>query len=396
MKVCIVGTGMDGRDTLTKEAENAVISADILIGAERMLEPFMQSGKELFISYKPAEIAGKIRECGCGTAAVLMSGDCGFFSGAKKLLPLLKEHDISVFPGISSAVYFCGRLGISYENMKFVSLHGRAANIAVNVRMNERCFFLLGGGTSASAVCERLCSFGLPDVTVHIGADLGSENERILSGTASGLAWTDIAGLAVMIVENRAYLRHIPSAIGDDEFTRGEIPMTKSEVRCIAVSKLNICADSVVWDIGCGTGSVSVEAAFRCPDGQVLAFDKKPEAAALTDKNAHIFGCDNITAAEGECPGILAGAPAPDKVFIGGTSGNMEAVFDCVRAKSPAADIVVTAVSLETLHEVVSCFERYGSAPEVVQAAVTRTKKVGNHTMLQAQNPVFIISGRLK
>ena len=395
MKVYIVGTGMEGRNTLTNEAESAVEEAGLLIGAERILCPFRTPGKETFVSYKPADIAQKINSSGCSCAAVLMSGDCGFFSGTKKLLPLLKAHDVTVVPGISSVSCFCSRLGISYENMKLITLHGKSSNIAVNVRLNEKCFFLLGGEITAAEVCKRLCEYGMGSVLVHIGTDLGYENEQIISGTAAELIDSTVSGLAVMITGNPDFLRHIPSAINDELFQRGEIPMTKSEVRCIAVSKLNIAADSVVWDIGCGTGSVSVESAFRCPDGRVCAFDKKPEAAGLTAKNARLFGCDNIEAAEGVCPDVLETAPVPDKVFIGGTSGNMDAVFGCIHSKNPQADIVVTAVSLETLNEAVCCFEKYGKSPEIVQIAATRTKKLGSHTMLQAQNPVFIISGRL-
>jgi precorrin-6Y C5,15-methyltransferase (decarboxylating) len=393
MKVYIVGTGMDGGNTLTNEAEKAIGEAGLLIGAERILKPFEKLGKELFVSYKPADIASKISCSDHETAAVLMSGDCGFFSGARKLLPLLKDHDVSVIAGISSVSYFCSKAGVPYEKMKFITLHGRDSSIAVNVKMNEYCFFLLGGEMSAADVCRRLCEYGLGGVKVYIGSGLASAEERIISGNAEELSEAEFPKLSVMITENKAYLRHIPSAVKDEEFTRGEIPMTKSEVRCIAVSKLDICADSVVWDIGCGTGSVSVEAAYRCPDGAVYAFDKKDEAAALTDVNSRRYGCDNVKAAVGECPVILSDISAPDKVFIGGSSGNMESIFETVRSKNPDADIVVTAVSLETLHDAVSCFEKYGNTPEVLQISVTRTKKLGSHTMLQAQNPVFIISG---
>ncbi len=396
MKVYIVGTGMDGRNTLTAEAKNAIENAGVLIGAERMLCPFSDSGKELYNTYKTSDIAQKINDCSCDTAAVLMSGDCGFFSGTRKLLPVLEGHDVTVIPGISSAVYFCSKLGLSYENMKFISLHGKSSNVAVYVRMNERCFFLLGGETTASDICKRLCDYGMDDIIVYIGTDLGYENEDIIVGKASEL--TDIAtrGLAVLITANSRYLGCLPSAIDDDRFIRSEIPMTKSEVRSIALSKLNIRNDSVVWDIGCGTGSVSVEAAFRCPDGKVFAFDQKHEAAELTLKNASHFGCDNITVSEGICPDILADAPIPDKVFIGGTSGNMSTVFDCIHAKNPEAEIVVTAVSLETLHDSTECFEKYGYSHEIIQISVTRTKRIGSHTMLQGQNPVYIISGRRK
>lgn len=395
MKVYIIGTGVNGGDSLTKETEAAIAEAELLIGAERMLSPFGHLGKELFCSYIPLDIAAKLNSCGYDCGAVLMSGDCGFFSGTKKLLPLLSGHDVKVIAGISSAVYFCGRLGISYEQMKFVTLHGHSSNIAVNVKLNQLCFFLLGGEMTAAKVCRRLCEYGMDDVKVHIGTDLGYPSERIISGSAAELTDCGADGLAVMITENKDALKHIPSAISDEVFLREKVPMTKSEVRCIAVSKLNICADSVVWDIGCGTGSVSVEAAYRCPDGKVLAFDKKAEAVELTAKNARLFGCDNIEVIEGECPQSLADVQAPSKVFIGGSSGNMDSIFAAVYEKNPKADMVVTAVSLETLQSAVSCFEQYGTAPEIIQIAVTRTEKLGSHTMLKAQNPVFIISGGL-
>ena len=167
MKVYIVGTGMNGKNTLTKKAEKAIDEAELLIGAERMLLPFQSMGKELFTSYIPQDIADKLGSCSYGTAAVLMSGDCGFFSGARKLLPLLCAHDVRVISGISSVSYFCSRLGITYEDMKFVSLHGKKSNIAVNVKLNERCFFLLGGDVTAADVCRALCSFGLSSAFVR-------------------------------------------------------------------------------------------------------------------------------------------------------------------------------------------------------------------------------------
>jgi len=395
MRVYIIGTGMDGSITLTREAEKALEKAELIIGAERLVKPFMENGREVFVSYKADEISHRLTECGYDTAAVLMSGDCGFFSGARKLLPYLGRQDVRVIPGISSLSYFCSRTGLSYENMKFISLHGRESNIAVNVKMNEYCFFLLGGDMTAADVCRRLCGYGLGDVTVHIGSDLGGADEHIHSGRAEDLCDITVSGLSVMITDNWEYISNIPSCISDGSFIRREVPMTKSEIRCIAVSKLGICSDSVVWDVGCGTGSVSVEAAYRCPDGMVYAFDKNSDGVQLTEDNARLFSCDNIRITEGICPEILADAPAPDCVFIGGSSGDMEGLFSAVYEKNTKAQIVITAVSLETVHEAGVHFKKYGMEPEAVQIAVTRAERLLGHTMMKAQNPVFIISGRL-
>ena len=127
--------------------------------------------------------------------------------------------------------------------------------------------------------------------------------------------------------------------------------------------------------------------------GTVYAFDKSAEAVDLTQQNSMSHSCDNIIVREGNCPDILADAPAPDKVFIGGSSGNMLNIFRCATNKGSSPDIAVTAVSLETLEQACRCFEASFYIYTVTQIAVTDTRKVGSHTMLTAQNPVFLIRG---
>ncbi len=392
MKIYLVGTGMDGCETLTKAARDAVDKAELLIGAARMLEPFSRLDKQTVCEYDPAKIAAVADSESVHTAAVLLSGDTGFFSGAKKLITALSGHDVEVICGISSAAYLCSRLGVGYEDMKFVTLHGREGNIAVNVRMNERCFFLLGGELDAAAVCKRLCEYGLSGVRVHIGERLGSPDERITSGLAAELTEIETQKLCVLMTEDPQALRHVPSAIADGEFLRGDIPMTKAVVRGSIVSGLMVGRDSVCWDIGCGTGSVSAELAFRCPDGKVYAFDKKPEAVELTLANARRFGCDNIFARQALCPEFPEDIPAPDKVFIGGSSGNIAEIVGAVYELNSSADITAAAVSLETLSKACEAFGAAGREYTVTQLAVTETHRIGTHTMFRAQNPVFIIS----
>ncbi len=393
MKVYLVGIGTDGRKTLTAEAARAIDEAQLLIGAERMLAPFADSGKRTVCEYRPRETAEILNSSGVDTAAVLLSGDTGFFSGAAKLRSVLAGHEVEAVCGISSAAYLCAKAGASYEDMRFISLHGRSGNIAVNVKMNERCFFLLGGDTGAKDVCRRLCEYGLADVSVHIGERLGYPDERITSGTARELCGAETDRLCAMIVVNPNCLRHVPSAISDDSFTRTEIPMTKAAVRGNIVAGLDIGRGDICWDIGCGTGSVSVEMAYRCPDGRVYSFDKKPGAVSLTAENARKFGCDNIIALEAELPALPEGTPKPDKVFIGGSSGSIEDIVSLIYGLNPLADITAAAVTVETLARAAEAFEKFGGCT-ITQLAVTDTRRVGGYTMFSAQNPVFIIRGR--
>ncbi|MCM1507175.1 MAG: precorrin-6y C5,15-methyltransferase (decarboxylating) subunit CbiE [Ruminococcus flavefaciens] len=389
MNTWIVGTGMDGVKTLTCEALEIILSADILIGAERMLEPFEHLEKPMLKEYSTERIAECIRENPKSKIAVLMSGDCGFYSGAKKLSGLLGDN-CTIICGISTPVYLCSRTGRQWEKMKFVSLHGRNGNIAVNVLQNELCFFLLGGSVTPSEVCRVLCRYGLGDVTVLVGENLGYENERITSGRADEFTEIKTSNLCAVIAENKNYIRYIPSCMEDSSFIRGKVPMTKAEIRALAVSYLNVKKDGICWDIGCGTGSVSVEMAMRCPDGMVYGFDKNDEAVNLTLENARNFSCDNITAHCCTFPDIKTeNCNVPDCVFIGGTSGKMHDIVDYILKINPSADIVITAVSLETVSECLKLFEA-----DITQIAVTRTKKIGSHTMLSAENPVFIVRRR--
>lgn len=395
-KVYVIGTGTNGAGALTVDAADAIRSAGLLIGAKRMLEMYEDTEKICVSAYQPECIAATLRGSTESCAAVLLSGDVGFFSGAKKLLPLLHDMDVTVLPGISSAAAFCAKCGISYEDMKFLSLHGNVENIAIHVHMNRYCFFLLGGEMNAAQVCQRLCDYGLSGVKVYIGSNLGYKNETISRGKSADFLDFACESLTVMIAENQEQISYIPAAISDDEFIREKIPMTKAEVRCNAVAALQISQNAVCWDIGCGTGSVSVEMAFRCPHGQVFAFDHNAAAAALTAQNARKFSCDNIRAAAGECPAILHDYPAPDAVFIGGTSGNLSEILAEIAHRNSLAKISMTAVSLETLSHALPIFEQYCDKFRIVQIAVTRTKKIGSHTMPEPQNPVWLISGGLK
>lgn len=393
-KVYIIGTGMNGREDLTAQAGEAIGNADCLIGAARMLEPFCELRKPQFTSWNSSEISDFIQASELDRFAVLMSGDCGFFSGAEGLLKQLPDSvQTEVICGISSPVYFCGKLKIPWQDIPTVNLHGEYANIARNAAMHRRCFFLLGGRTGTKEVCQRLCEYGMGNVTVHIGERLGYPQERISSGTAHEFTELETDRLSVMLTENPDAETHIRTGIPDGEFIREKVPMTKSEVRALVISKLGIRPSDTVWDIGCGTGSVSVEMALQCHCGSVFSIDIKPEAAALTRQNAVKFHCDNINVFCGSAPGDTAGFPAPDKVFAGGSGGALRGIIAAALVKNPAAAILVTAVSLETLHEATEAFSEYEIVPEITQIAVTRTHKAGSHTMLSAENPVFIIKG---
>ena len=283
MKITLIGTGPGNRNLLTIEAENAIKSADILIGAERMTELWGE-GKKVYTIYKAEEIVSKLKDTGVGSSvAVMLSGDPGFYSSAKKLFNLLdsdeafKGTDIDVIPGISSMQYFLENLHMSWENMKFVSLHGRQANIIGYIKRYPRVFALTGNGSEIKEIAEKLHYYGMDKVKIIIGERLSYPDENIILTDPLKLITEerDIDKLSVAIFLNEDAKDVSLHSLDDTEFIRGEVPMTKGEVRTISISKLKLSPDSVLYDIGAGTGSISIEASLKITDGEVYAVEKR-------------------------------------------------------------------------------------------------------------------------
>ena len=169
--------------------------------------------------------------------------------------------------------------------------------------------------------------------------------------------------------------------------------MTKQEVRAAALAKLAVGPADVLWDVGAGTGSVSVELALAAPQGQVFAVECGGEACSLIRANREKFSAWNLRLVEGRAPEALADLPAPDAVFIGGTKGGMEEIVDAVLGKNPRARICISAIAVETLSAAVTALTTRGLEASVTQIAVSRTRPAGGLHLLCANNPTFLITG---
>ena len=181
--------------------------------------------------------------------------------------------------------------------------------------------------------------------------------------------------------------------MGDEAFLRGKVPMTKEEVRAVSIARLRLTENAVVWDVGAGTGSVSVEAA-RCGNRiRVYAVEKNPEALELIRENRRRFRTDGIRIISGEAPEVLKALEPPTHLFIGGSSGNLKEILSCAIEKNGQVRIVINAISLETVKEVVEAVEEgLLNHPEITQLTVSRSRELGRYHMMTGQNPVYIIS----
>jgi len=453
--IYLIGMGPGDAGLLTAEAKECLACSDVIIGAGRMLKLCSDyKEKPFYQSYKKEEILTFLSDHPeYQRAAVVYSGDIGFYSGAKGMKQLLEERmgGCRVVPvsGISSPIYFLNRLTLPWEDVCFVSCHGQNAvvtesaeicansdggsikstavtesagicagsdgesdkgtnvtggigticgiyqgqmvSLAALIRQKRKVCAILGQRKAVSQLCCDLIGLGMKHVRVTVGERLTYSDERIVTGTVGELAGQEFDSLSVALFENSSPTQ-IPLGFGihDEEFIRGKVPMTKEEVRTLSLSKLQLKQDSILYDVGAGTGSVSIEAARACTAGFVYAIEKKKDAATLIRENQKKFQVANLTIVEGEAPDILEGLPAPTHAFIGGSGGNLPEMIRRLKSMNEQVRIVVNAVTLETVAQMQQLIKEEKLRADVIQVQIARGRAVGDYHLMSAENPVYI------
>ena len=397
--ISLIGMGSGCPESLTAQGLAALQGAGLILGAKRLLEHLPAGCTDNCKAvYKPEEILACLAAQPDTDTAVLYSGDTGFYSGAAKLLPLLRAmgYSVRVLPGLSSVQLLAAAVGRPWQDWMLVSAHGRACDPVAEVLAHPQVFFLTGGGDTPASLCAKLTAAGLGAAHALVGENLGTPDEKIHFGTAQELAGQTFASLSVLLVEHAVHPERRTPGLPDEAFIRGEVPMTKQEVRAAALAKLAVRPADTLWDVGAGTGSVSVELALAAPQGHVYAVECEPDACALIRRNREKFAAWNLSLIEGRAPAALEALPAPDAVFIGGTKGSMAAVVDTVLAKNANARICIAAIALESLSAAIAALTAHGLSAEVTQLAVSRTRPAGTLHLLTANNPIFLITGERK
>ncbi|NDO45572.1 bifunctional cobalt-precorrin-7 (C(5))-methyltransferase/cobalt-precorrin-6B (C(15))-methyltransferase [Clostridium sp. MD294] len=394
-QVTLLGIGA-GRNTLTQQAQQVLKKADCIIGAKRMIETIGDTEKNTFICYKSDEIAYFIKQnTNYNNIVVVFSGDIGYYSGAKKLYDLLENVTIKTISGVPSICYFMAKLHTDWEDAKLISTHGQYQNIIGYVLQYHKTIVLLGSAHDAANICKEICNRALTNVKVVIGENLSYETEKITEGTAEQFQNIETSLLAILYIENNNTLQKIQNiGIKDECFIRDAVPMTKREVRTIAISYMDLKQNDIVWDIGAGTGSVSIEIALQCPFGMVYAIEKKQQAITLLEKNKKKWNVYNMNIISGQAPDVLQTLPAPNKIFIGGSSGTAMQSIKIALQKNPSVEIVATAITLETIRDLEQCFSELGIEYQCTQMSVSKSETVKNYHIMKAQNTVFIFCGR--
>ena len=415
-KVTIIGAGPGNPDLLSRAALDAIDIADVVIGAHRALVGIDVPPDVVRCELvKTADIVAALTDAASWQrAVVVMTGDVGLFSGARRLVEALSgdaQVAVRVIPGISSASYLAARLARPWQNWRFASAHGVACDIVAEAERAGELFLATSGGEDPSRLSGELVQAGFGDARVTVAERLSYPDERITCATASEIAGQTFDDLNVMLIDlaggagspvgssaSRAASSRWPyasSGIPDELFIRGDVPMTKQEVRAVALAKLRLTATDTVWDVGAGTGSVSIEAALVARAGSVWAVERNAAGVRLIRENADAFGCGNVHAVPGVAPEALAKLPVPDAVFVGGSAGELPSIVEAALEKNSQVRLCVPCVTVETLTE--ACALLSGSrfkGFEACQVSAARAEAVGSHHLMRAQNPVFLVSAR--
>ncbi len=396
MNVTLIGMGSGQPENLTLQGLAALRQADLILGARRLLAVLPAGCTEnRAAAYRPDEVAELLQTSGAENAVLVYSGDTGFYSGASSMMEKLEALGVRarVLPGLSSIQLLAAALGRPWQGWNLVSAHGRTCDPVAECMQGRPTFFLTGGSEDPATLCAQLAAEGFGDVQAVVGQCLGTPEEKIFRGSVKELAAGRFNSLSVLLVEAAEVLPRRAPGLPDEAFERGDVPMTKQEVRAAVLAKLAVRPEDILWDVGAGTGSVSVELALAAPRGRVYAVECRPEGCALIKANREKFRTRNLVLVEGLAPAALSDLPAPDAVFIGGSKGNLAAIVDAALDKNPDARICVSAIALESLSAAVAALTAKGRTVQVSQIAVSRARAVGGLHLMMAQNPIYLITG---
>lgn len=396
MNVTLIGMGSGQPENLTLQGLAALRQADLILGARRLLAVLPAGCTEnRAAAYRPDEVAELLQASGAENAVLVYSGDTGFYSGASSMMEKLEALGVRarVLPGLSSIQLLAAALGRPWQGWNLVSAHGRTCDPVAECMQGRPTFFLTGGSEDPATLCAQLAAEGFGDVQGVVGQCLGTPEEKLFRGSVKELAAGRFNSLSVLLVEAVEGLPRRAPGLPDEAFERGDVPMTKQEVRAAVLAKLAVRPGDILWDVGAGTGSVSVELALAAPRGRVYAVECRPEGCALIKANREKFRTRNLVLVEGLAPAALSDLPAPDAVFIGGSKGSLAAIVDAALDKNPDARICVSAIALETLSAAVAALTAKGRTVQVSQIAVSRAKAVGGLHLMMAQNPIYLITG---
>lgn len=395
-KIYLVGAGIEGWEGFSASALDIIAKTEVLIGHQRHLDIFpAYAGQKIVLAGLPEllEFLKKIEK----PVAVLASGDPTFFGISRFLLRNLPKDRIEIFTNVTSMQYAFSRIKEPWDDAIFVSVHGRGMHAAVDKIISaEKACVLTDKVNTPAAIAHELIERGAEGYEAWLCEDLGLPGEKITRTDVRGLQELKPSDLNILILIKtyEPNLVHYPLiGIADDEFQTTKKLITKQEVRAVTMAKLQLQDDLVMWDIGAGSCSVSIEASNLMPNGRIFAVERNPLCIGFIHENLKKFCARNVKLVEAHAPDGLEDLPDPDRVFIGGAGGKLEEIIDVVDKRlRPDGMIVLNAVTLDTLTKAVEFLEDHGYAVEATCVNISKTRRLTEFKLFEAQNPVYIIT----
>ncbi|EAT14552.1 bifunctional cobalt-precorrin-7 (C(5))-methyltransferase/cobalt-precorrin-6B (C(15))-methyltransferase [Desulfuromonas acetoxidans] len=394
--VYVVGAGIEGQEGFSARALSLVRQARVLYGAPRLLELFGDLDVEKVALSGNDDLSQLVKDQP-GPVVVLTSGDPLFFSIGRNLLRNLPKDRLEFVPNVSSVQSAFSRIKEPWDDAVFISTEQRTlADIGDRIIANDKAAVLTDARHTPANIADELLRRGFDGYTVYLCENLGTTQERIVKTTVQELPTMQAAELNVLILIKR-YDNTTPGdqptlGIADGEFLTMKKQITPEEVRVVALAKLQLRHDMVLWDIGAGSGSISIEADFLLPHGRIFAVERNIEYIKFLRENLNRFHPRNVRVVEGEAPSCLEDLPDPDRVFIGGSGGNLWELLEAVDGRLPAdGRVVLTAMTLDTLVASSDFFGNSGYLVDVTTLNVARTSSNTDYKVFEAHNPVYII-----
>lgn len=400
--VTIIGLGLSPND-LTDAHKTIIKGAEVLMGGKRHLSYFKDTGavkKEITKDLKAAVdyIQTHMKH---KRIVVLTSGDPLFFGIGSVLVRELEPEQIQVMPNISTITAAFARIKEPWNNVPVVSLHGRSREPALlgALKNHETVAVFTDPEKNPAWLADFLISKGVKELNMGVFERLGSQEEKIglyELETAANLKFSDPN---VVILKHKPHSKPLsqPLFIGlsEDLFEHEDGLITKTEIRAVTLAKLKLLPHHTLWDLGAGSGSVSIEAAVLLERGRIIAVEQNKERIEQIKTNIQRFGAFNIEVLQAVLPDGLDGLPAPDRVFIGGGGRNMAQIISKTAALiKPGGVMVINTVLTANLETAKKTLRSNGFDTEIVQVQIHRSKAMPWSERFEALNPVWIISGQ--
>jgi precorrin-6B C5,15-methyltransferase / cobalt-precorrin-6B C5,C15-methyltransferase len=403
-KVTIIGMGLSVRD-LTAEHLERIRSADVLVGGRRHLAAFED------LDVPKREITGRISETIAFIRShmqdhrivVLASGDPLFFGVGARICRELGTGRTTVMPNISSIAAAFARIQAGWDDARIISLHGRdrMGPLLQALKDPVPVAVLTDDRRTPDWLAARLLEKEIDHVQIAVFEQLGTSAENFGWYSLPQAAQQRFARPNVVILKARgreAQTRNdLYLGMGEEVFAHDGGLITKAEVRAVCLARLRLKPGQTLWDLGAGSGAVSIEASLLLGGGRIVAVEQNEARVRQIRANARRFGVYNLDVVQAELPQGLEGLPAPDRIFIGGGGRHLPRIIAAAAERLPPRGVMVAnTVLLGNLQAAMDAMEQRAMTVQVVQVQVSRCKTMPWDRRLVAQNPVWVVVGERK